>query len=47
MPEADRPIDDYDVWAACSHSYRVSHWGFPVVAYTCTKCGGYDERDVS
>ena len=48
MPESDRPVDDFDVWSEpCAHDYHVTHWGFPVVGYTCAKCGAEHERDVS
>jgi hypothetical protein len=48
MPEADRPVDDNDVWQPCQHDWQYgvtyANW---IAELVCTKCGARDEKDVS
>lgn len=48
MPEADRPIDDFDIWQPCAHEWRYgktyANWSAELI---CTKCGEIDYKDVS
>lgn len=46
MPDADRQVDDFDVW--CRHDWQNGiTYGCGQVEQTCTKCGAFDYKDVS
>lgn len=48
MPDADRPIDDFDVWTRCQHDWvnGITYSSYEV-EQTCSKCGATDIKDVS